>query len=102
MPCLCMDINKCLVALVRINHPTSWWYQVMEGWKEQILWLSIARSSLDGCHEHQAQVEPPTSVSRGFGQAAYLWPSYLMLCGVTSVQLNWFQSCPDLGGLCDV
>lgn len=23
MPCLCMDINKCLVALVRINHPTS-------------------------------------------------------------------------------
>lgn len=23
MPCLCMDISKCLVALVRINHPTS-------------------------------------------------------------------------------
>lgn len=41
MPCLCMDISKCLVALVRINHPTSWWYQVMEGWKEQILWCLL-------------------------------------------------------------
>lgn len=23
LPCLCMDISKCLVALVRISHPTS-------------------------------------------------------------------------------